>query len=258
MYVRPEVCSTQAMKEKTETVKKTEHAREKMKMVVPSTYSHVRHIIILSLLTLSPVPFFIWALFAWGVPATALLGIPIGFVFGNFVEYAAHRWPMHKSPRNWLSRRMYRRHAGTHHVMFQYDDMEIRDERDLYHVMMTPAPAMLFMFVIAGIVLGGHMLGGGSFAAVTGITLCTYFFVEELMHLSFHLKSTWESDRLFFRVLRRVAEHHRIHHDTRAMREWNFNIAIPLFDWLLGTAVKTRQEGVTLKHRRPYVNKAIY
>jgi sterol desaturase/sphingolipid hydroxylase (fatty acid hydroxylase superfamily) len=32
-----------------------------------------------------------------------------------------------------------------------------------------------------------------------------------------------------------MKRHHRLHHDPKVMRKWNFNIGIPLFDVLFRT-----------------------
>jgi sterol desaturase/sphingolipid hydroxylase (fatty acid hydroxylase superfamily) len=36
------------------------------------------------------------------------------------------------------------------------------------------------------------------------------------------------------RILRR---HHAIHHDPRLMQRYNFNVTVPLWDWVRGTIV---------------------
>jgi len=224
-------------------MKRDERSREKIRQLVPDGYSRVRHVLTLALFTLCPIPLFIAALAMWGVSWSTFLALPAGFLVANFVEYMVHRWPMHRLGR-W-GKALYRRHAGTHHVVFRHDNMEIGDERDWYHVMMTPNKAGAFMFVIAAIVGTAHMLSTGSFAAMMGIALCTYFFLEEVIHLSFHLRSTWQGNRWYNRVLRRAATWHRIHHDTRLMRDVNFNISFPVFDILLGTLANTHTGDTT-------------
>lgn len=211
-----------------------ERAYEKVRRLVPDGYSGVKHLALLAALTLLPVPLFVVALVVWGATPWALAAAPIGVLFGNLVEYATHRWLMHHV----RGRRLYRRHAGVHHAAFQRDAMHARDDRDWYHVMMTTRPATAFMFFIASLVGAAYMLEGGPFAAVLGITLCCYFFLEEAIHLSFHMRSTWFCDRWYNRLLRRLARAHQTHHDTRVMRDGNFNIVLPIFDVVLGTRVK--------------------
>lgn len=40
--------------------------------------------------------------------------------------------------------------------------------------------------------------------------------------------------------LRALRAHHRLHHDPRHMRTKNFNVVLPLFDWLFGTLARER------------------
>lgn len=225
---------------------KSVRIRERLKGVIPDGYSHLKHLITLAFFTLSPVPFFIAALFIWGMPLWSLSAIPLAFLIGNFVEYATHRWPMHRAFK-YFGKGLYRRHAGSHHSAFTHSDMEIRDLEDWYHVMMPPGKAVAFTAFIFTTVAGAYALGGGPFAAVLGTFLCMYFYSEELFHLSFHLPSTWNGDRWYNRLLRRMAGGHHIHHDSRVMKDVNFNIAFPVFDHVFGTLVKSHEDAVQSK-----------
>ena len=225
---------------------KSVRARERLRTIIPLGYSHLRHLVKLAFFTLSPVPFFAAALFVWGMSPSSLWAVPLAFVIGNFIEYAVHRWPMHRIYKR-FGKGLYRRHAGAHHSAFTHDDMEIRKDSDWYHVMMTPDKAIAFTAFIFSLVAGTYVLGGGPFAAVLGISLCAYFFLEEVLHLSFHLPSTWRGDRWYNRLIRRLASSHHIHHDTRVMRVANFNIAFPFFDRVFGTYVKTPGDAVQSK-----------
>lgn len=229
------------MVKKEGTQSKAANARERMRRHVPPGYSHLRHFLTLALLTLTPVPAFIWMLVMSGMTWLSLVGVPVGIIVGNFIEYMTHRFPMHRKMRG-AGKALYKRHAGTHHAIFTDDDMVIDDPRDLYHVMMTPKPAVVFMLVIGALVVSMWFYTGiPALAAVFGITLCGYFFAEEALHMSFHLRSTWEGGRPWNRLLRRIGEHHRAHHNPRVMREQNFAIALPIFDWVFGTGRPDRK-----------------
>ena len=57
----------------------------------------------------------------------------------------------------------------------------------------------------------------------------------ELSHLSYHLpEDSFIGRRPLVRALR---EHHRRHHHTALMQRWNFNVTLPLFDWVFRTSV---------------------
>lgn len=212
-------------------------ARNELRAAVPENYSHIRHLALNTLITLAPILVFAFLLATYFTfNPLALLAIPVGFLLGNFIEYAAHRWPMHR-PSKLIGKKMFKRHAGEHHRAFDMDFMEITDPRDYFMVMLPTRTALKFMLVATALTVLGGFIGGGAFAAVLGITLCGYFFAEEMLHLSFHFKSTWEGDRWIHRALRRIGRWHRLHHELKLMTRWNFNIAFPVFDKMLGTLI---------------------
>jgi len=70
----------------------------------------------------------------------------------------------------------------------------------------------------------------------------------ELLHLSYHApKDSFIGRRKFIAKLR---AHHAKHHDPRFMQRWNFNVNVPLFDWILGTMIA--KDGDTHAKRRPF------
>ncbi|MBK7399278.1 MAG: hypothetical protein IPJ34_24170 [Myxococcales bacterium] len=46
--------------------------------------------------------------------------------------------------------------------------------------------------------------------------------------------------------MRFLREHHRRHHHPRLMQRWNFNVTIPLFDWLHRSVVSEKVLAETL------------
>ncbi|WP_353056845.1 sterol desaturase family protein [Microbulbifer sp. MLAF003] len=65
------------------------------------------------------------------------------------------------------------------------------------------------------------------------VTIVVNHLGYELLHLGYHQPL----DHWFHRVpvLRELAQLHRIHHQRNLMNQCNFNLTIPLFDFLLGT-----------------------
>jgi sterol desaturase/sphingolipid hydroxylase (fatty acid hydroxylase superfamily) len=64
-------------------------------------------------------------------------------------------------------------------------------------------------------------------------TTIAYVLAYEWLHLSYHLPEDGPVGRLpLVRVLRR---HHAIHHAPEFMQRWNFNVTLPLLDWIRGT-----------------------
>ena len=160
------------------------------------------------------------------------LTVPIAFIYANLVEYAGHRWVMHRKVAGLGL--IYRRHAGQHHRFFTDSRMELESWRDCKAVLF-PAVLMVFFF--------------GAFAAPVGLLLAWlasanvawlfvavalgYYLNYELLHLAYHLPEDSRVLRLPF--LRRLRRLHHVHHRTDLMAHRNFNITYPIGDWLFGT-----------------------
>lgn len=161
-----------------------------------------------------------------------LLILPAGYVFANVVEYLVHRWLMHV-PRGAL-RGMYKRHTGQHHRFFTHQAMAADSARDFAIVLFPPFVVVFFLGLIATpVALAIGWLVGPDAALLFGIVALSYFLFYEWMHLASHLPP----DRALGRLpgVSFVREHHRAHHDPRRMRHYNFNITVPLTDWMVGT-----------------------
>ncbi len=175
----------------------------------------------------------------WALSAALLLGANAG-------EWRLHRDVLHR--RFAPASSLYERHALHHHVVFITDDMAIRGARELRLVLIPAvgiALAFLGLLPIAAAIwlLGQHNLGA-LFAAV----MIAYVVLYEWTHLAYHLPADSRVGRLgVVRVLRR---HHAIHHDPRLMQRWNFNITVPLWDWLRRTRVRSTEEGLARDRKR--------
>jgi sterol desaturase/sphingolipid hydroxylase (fatty acid hydroxylase superfamily) len=68
-------------------------------------------------------------------------------------------------------------------------------------------------------------------AALLAVATSLFFFLlYEWLHLSYHLPpATFIGRNPLIALLRAL---HQRHHDPRLMRRWNFNVTVPLFDWL--------------------------
>jgi hypothetical protein len=165
------------------------------------------------------------------VRGVELLLIPAVFVLANGFEWRAHRDVLHRIKKPFEV--LYRKHTPEHHVVYVEDDMAIRDWRELRLVLIPAAGVLGIVILLAPMAaLMGFLLtaNAGWLVLLTG---GLYMVGYELSHLSYHLPPESFVGRLaIVRVLRR---HHGRHHDPRLMQRWNFNVTIPLFDWLHGT-----------------------
>jgi hypothetical protein len=160
-----------------------------------------------------------------------LLVVPAVFLIANGFEWRAHRDVLHKRQR--FLEEIYDRHTPQHHAIFMTEDMAIRSNKEFRLVLMPALGVLGIVVVLAPLAaLIGWLLtrNCGWLVLVTcGLYMVTY----ELSHLSYHLpEDSFIGRRRLVRVLR---EHHARHHDPELMQRWNFNVTIPIFDWLLGT-----------------------
>ena len=64
-------------------------------------------------------------------------------------------------------------------------------------------------------------------------TFAMYVVTYEWLHLAYHLPPDGPIGRLA--PVRWLRRHHAAHHRPALMQKWNFNITLPLWDWLRGT-----------------------
>jgi hypothetical protein len=171
---------------------------------------------------------------AWHARPLDWVLMPIFFFVANFMEWAVHRYPMHHPM--W-PRIMYQNHAMSHHIAFTEHNMPVAEARELGLVMM-PWYTMLGLFVVASpVMLLAAALRGPGLAGVFLLGAVVYFAFYETMHALYHLPDA-TLDRVGLgraRVFRRMQAHHTHHHILRRMAFVNFNVTVPLMDWLLGT-----------------------
>lgn len=170
------------------------------------------------------------------ITAAEWLVFPLTLLVVNFGEYYAHRWLGHRKTR--LGKLFYSRHTGDHHSFFSDQDMNFESVRD-WRVVLFPA-YLIYAFLIGLVLPVGFILANlvslnvACLYAAGGIT--GYLFYEA-MHFSYHLPEGSKTERLCglipgWKVMR---QSHVLHHRRDLMHNSNFNITIPVFDFLLGT-----------------------
>lgn len=165
------------------------------------------------------------------VRALELLVVPAVVLVSNAFEWRVHRDVLHRILRPFEV--LYRKHTPEHHVVYVEDDMAIRDWRELKLVLIPAAGVLGIVLTLAPMaaIVGWLLTPNAGWLVL--VTAGLYMVGYELSHLSYHLPAQGFIGRLaLVRVLRR---HHARHHDPRLMQRWNFNVTLPLFDWILGT-----------------------
>lgn len=167
------------------------------------------------------------ALVEWSV-------LPATFLFANWVEYVAHRGPMHRLRRVPGLDLLYRRHTMQHHHFYTHDAMTCESTRDFKMILFPPFIVVLLFGGVALPVAYLLYLATTSNAALLFVaTIMAYYLSYELLHLAYHLPPDSRVGRL--PGMARLRAHHTAHHDLGLMSRCNFNITFPICDRLYGT-----------------------
>lgn len=181
-------------------------------------------VIIYSLSQLASVSLFEWCVF------------PLTMLVVNFAEYYAHRWLGHKKTH--YGKLFYSRHTGDHHSFFLEHAMDYQTVRD-WRVVLFPV-YLIFAFILGLILPVGYLLSeiaGMNVAYVFSAAAISGYLLYETMHFSYHIPRGHWAEKLFLILPGWVALRHLhvLHHKREKMGEANFNITLPIFDFLLGT-----------------------
>lgn len=174
-----------------------------------------------------------------------LLVIPATMLFAFGFEWRVHQLVLHRRLPGLQI--LYVRHELYHHVIYTYDDMAMRHARELRLILM-PAYAVVLVFLIDA----PFALLAARFVSVNAgclflATSMLFFLAYEWLHAAYHLPSDSFIGRLG--VIARLREHHRRHHDPQLMKHWNFNVTVPLFDWLHGSTWTPEREAARAARR---------
>jgi hypothetical protein len=156
-------------------------------------------------------------------PRWSLITIPVTFLYANYVEYRAHKGPMHHRTR--FLGLVFERHTLLHHAFFPREQMQAESTRDFRMVLFPPVLLIFFFgFFALPVSLLLKPIFGANTAALFAITAMAYYLLYEWLHLSYHLGLGGS-----------LARHHAVHHDPQDMTSHNFNITFPICDKLFGT-----------------------
>ena len=159
------------------------------------------------------------------------LAVPLTLLFFNFGVYVVHRHLGHHKKS--LARMFYARHAGDHHSFFTPGHMTYDSARD-WRVILFPA----WLIVLHTLVItapGWWLLAqfNSNVAGLFGGCMVLGYLTYEVFHGCEHLPPGNPVTRLpWIRQMRRL---HELHHRRELMQERNFNIVLPLMDYLFDT-----------------------
>lgn len=204
--------------------------RKELADKIPSWYSaHLNYLITIFI----SFPLVIYALLKIkNIEVLDLAIVPLFIFFASGFEYFAHRYLLHQRVR--FFQKPFIEHTLKHHRYFTHDAIEVESSKDFSRVFFPVWGVALIQYgaTLPLSLVIGHFLSdnAGYLSLITG---AVFFFLYETIHMICHLPTNhW----IFkFPGLLFLREHHRLHHDRSQMSENNFNIVIPIWDYLLAT-----------------------
>jgi hypothetical protein len=196
---------------------------------IPDWYSPWAHLAFPSLVGIGVIV--AAALWVENLRLWELTAVPIVYVAANAFEWRAHRYVLHRRLR--FLELLYDRHTPVHHRIYITDDMAMRSPRE-FRLVLIPAYGILMILLLnSPLTLALALLGQANLAALFVATSTGYVVSYEWLHLAYHLPAQSFIGRL--RLVARLRRHHATHHWPDRMQHWNFNVTVPLWDWVRGT-----------------------
>ncbi len=162
-----------------------------------------------------------------------LMVIPVA-IAGNLVEWAMHKYVMHRLIDVFALRAIYDRHTRQHHQYFTDTEYTINSVRE-FRIVFFPW-RVLAVLGTSGAILGvltGAVLGSNA-GYILFITMIGHYMVYETFHFCCHIK-----ENAFVRnmpLVNTIRRHHAAHHNLGIMMHKNMNLTFPFADWLMGTS----------------------
>ena len=209
---------------------------EKSLAEIPKRYSPVAHVVSTSSIGLCGLALAILMVDSFG--GTELATVLVMVTVANLVEWIAHKEMLHKRRRYWEV--LYDQHTPMHHRMYREASMAVGSRQEWRFVLM-PARGVLGIAILGiPIALAAYLLFGADIGWTVIATIAIYVSSYEVLHLAYHMPDgnpLWGN-----RLVRALSRHHARHHDPKLMQKYNFNVTLPLWDWILGSFAPKREE----------------
>jgi hypothetical protein len=162
-----------------------------------------------------------------------LLLIPVA-IGGNFVEWAMHKYVMHRLVDVFALRAIYDRHVRQHHQYFTDNDYTIDSVKE-HRIVFFPW-RVLMVLAVAGTVFGGiaSLLIDANAGYVVFVTMIGHYMVYETFHYCCHVRENWFVRHMPF--VNTIRRHHAAHHNMGIMMNCNMNLSFPVADWAMKTS----------------------
>lgn len=161
------------------------------------------------------------------------LVLPV-FLAGNFVEWAMHKYVMHRRIDVFALRAIYERHTRQHHQYFTDEESTIDSSRE-FRIVFFP------WRVLATLGVGGGALGylasvllNSNAGWIVFMTMVAQYLVYETFHYCCHVHENWFVRNMPF--VNTIRRHHTAHHNMGIMMKYNMNLTFPIADWFMDTS----------------------
>lgn len=154
-----------------------------------------------------------------------------GLVYASFFEWVLHRFVMHKITLGF--KYAFEAHAKVHHGTYKGDNTyHAHEKADVKKIPMAwwNGPVLIILSSVPPTLLLSWPLDVWWVTAGVVIAVAVYYATYEYLHWCMH----YPKERWFERtkVFKWIDRHHLIHHQQMHR---NFNVVLPIADWLLGT-----------------------
>lgn len=159
--------------------------------------------------------------------------VPIA-LFGNWIEWAAHRFILHRPVKG--LEMIYKRHCTVHHQFFTHHDLKFAGHKDWRALLFPPFAPVAFVLAAIPPALVLAALISANAGYITVLTMAAYFLLYEGLHTLSHLE---DADHPWLRhvpLVNTVRRMHYMHHVPGLMQTRNFNLTFPICDALFGTS----------------------
>ena len=208
-----------------------EKFRAEYKSQISPLYNGLLHIGVMYAVGLSLIYFCLGRLdnatWAW------LTVIPVALA-GNFIEWAMHKYVMHRLVDVFALRAIYDRHTRQHHQYFTDTEYTIDTTKEFRFVFFPWR--VLAVLGVAGTVFGylASQIINSNVGYILFMTMVGHYLIYETFHYCCHVQENW-----FVRnipLINTIRRHHAAHHNLGIMMHKNMNLSFPLADWAMGTS----------------------
>jgi hypothetical protein len=198
----------------------------------PSWYHGIYHLGLMLLVTGGTIAFCLSRLNNPSVWDWAL--IPAVVLFGNWVEWAGHRYILHRPVKGLES--VYKRHCTVHHQFFTHHDLGYKGHKEWRALLFPPFAPVAFILMSIPPALVATWLISANAGYLIVLTMACYYLLYEGLHTLSHLEDDDYPVLKYIPLVNTVRRMHYIHHVLGFMQTRNFNLTFPICDWLFGTS----------------------